>query len=447
VGGGIFADFSLAPSRLAWDAFGEKNGAATYEAMRRRIEKYRRMPPSPHEEYDIGCVLLSQPFFFGRSNWIPAPFDFAKNIVQGKTYDLTMGAGKELWAAVQERLQTSAVPAYAAERSVYGDPVLVKQRLGQGTFRLLVTDTYQKRCAVTGEKVLPVLQAAHIRPVSEGGGHRVDNGLLLRSDVHTLFDRGYVSVAPDFRVLVSARLKKDFDNGEHYYQYREREICTPSAATDRPRSCSWSGTGTKFSSGELGPSFDELEMLLSLDGPQPTESHLVPVSSFHHELSTGSDLNRRLHHPAADIVRVEDQAPGFKTEPGQKVGEEPLVLFEIVDGGAPARPRVHERKRADDVDQRDRGPGRILPMQVTGDPLPGTVFLLFALDAANPEPGDGRRAHQLGCCLDIVLHRLGRASAEGSDYGPPGSQLAKGRRVPGASRWGRITRSTRQIRA
>jgi putative restriction endonuclease len=236
VGGGIFAHFSIAPSRLAWDAFGEKNGAPTYEAMRERIEKYRRVPPSPHEEYEIGCILLTRPFFFARADWIPVPLDFAKNIVQGKTYDLTAGLGKELWASVEERLRISSVPAYAEARSVYGDPVLVKQRLGQGTFRLLVTDTYQKRCAVTGEKVLPVLQAAHIRPVSEGGGHRVDNGLLLRSDVHTLFDRGYVTVGPDFRVRVSSRLKKDFDNGEHYHQYRGQEIWTPRTATDRPGS-------------------------------------------------------------------------------------------------------------------------------------------------------------------------------------------------------------------
>src|SRR5207245_78783 len=41
-------------------------------------------------------------------------------------------------------------------------------------------------------EALPVLHAAHIRPVSEGGRHLVTNGLLLRSDVHALFDRGYV---------------------------------------------------------------------------------------------------------------------------------------------------------------------------------------------------------------------------------------------------------------
>jgi putative restriction endonuclease len=234
VGGGVFAHFSVAPSRLAWDAFGEKNGAPTYEVMRQRIERYRRVPPSPHEEWDIGCILVTQPFFFERSNWIPAPIDFGKNIVQGKTYDLTSGIGTQLWAAVHERLQASSVPAYAEQGSVYGDPILVKQRLGQGTFRLLITDIYQKRCSITGEKVLPVLQAAHIRPVSEGGGHRVDNGLLLRSDVHTLFDRGYLTVAPDLRVMVSSRLKKDFDNGEHYCQYQGREIWTPPAVTDRP---------------------------------------------------------------------------------------------------------------------------------------------------------------------------------------------------------------------
>ena len=43
---------------------------------------------------------------------------------------------------------------------------------------------------------LPVLEAAHIRPYAHGGEHRVDNGLLLRSDLHTLFDRGYVTVTP-----------------------------------------------------------------------------------------------------------------------------------------------------------------------------------------------------------------------------------------------------------
>src|SRR5436309_7385599 len=77
---------------------------------------------------------------------------------------------------------------------VYGDPRLVPQRLAQRAFQGVVLDAYRYRCAVTGDKIRPVLQAAHIRPLPQGGEHRLDNGLLLRSDVHTLFDRGYLGV-------------------------------------------------------------------------------------------------------------------------------------------------------------------------------------------------------------------------------------------------------------
>jgi putative restriction endonuclease len=112
----------------------------------------------------------------------------------------------------------------------------VRERLGQGTFRSLVTDAYERRCALTGEKILPVLQAAHIRPVTEGGKHRVDNGLLLRSDVHTLFDRGYLSVRPDHRLLVSSRLRQEFENGEFYYRLAGEPIRLPARPEDRPSS-------------------------------------------------------------------------------------------------------------------------------------------------------------------------------------------------------------------
>ena len=98
-----------------------------------------------------------------------------------------------------------------------GAPQLVRPRLGQGGFRLTVTDAYDRRCAVSGEKTLPILDAAHIRGYGEGGEHDTANGLLLRTDIHRLFDLGYVTVSEDHRFEVSHRLKADFDNGRHYY--------------------------------------------------------------------------------------------------------------------------------------------------------------------------------------------------------------------------------------
>lgn len=61
--------------------------------MHLRIERYRRVPPQPYADYQIGCILLEQPFFLDEHEWIPTPVDFARNIVQGHTYDLASGPG------------------------------------------------------------------------------------------------------------------------------------------------------------------------------------------------------------------------------------------------------------------------------------------------------------------------------------------------------------------
>ena len=95
---------------------------------------------------------------------------------------------------------------------------------------------YDRRCAITGSKIRPVLQAAHIRPVTDGGEHRLDNGLLLRSDVHTLFDHGYLGVDPRYRLHVSPRLREEFGNGEQFYERARHPIALPPRRADRPSS-------------------------------------------------------------------------------------------------------------------------------------------------------------------------------------------------------------------
>jgi putative restriction endonuclease len=201
--------------------------------MKRRLEKYRRAPVDLNSQ--IGCILLREPFFFDESQWIPVPEEFRLNIVQGKTFEADSPTAQLLWVQVRERLQLSRVWNEIAEPgAMYGDPVLTRRRLGQRTFQILVTDNYERRCAVTGEKALPVLDAAHILPVGKGGQHQIDNGLLLRTDVHRLFDKGYVTVTPDGRFLVSRRLKDDFDNGEPYMPFNDQRIWMPGDPARRP---------------------------------------------------------------------------------------------------------------------------------------------------------------------------------------------------------------------
>lgn len=236
VGGGLFGHASIVPISLAWDAFGERNGAASLDEMSARVARYRREPLDLRNDYSIGCRILEQPFFWPRDLWLPIADRWAPSIVVGKGFDTGEGDGRYLWDAVRERLAATVLAPSnpLLEVARYGDPRLVRPRLGQGTFRVAVTDSYSRRCAVTGERTLPVLDAAHIKAYGAGGDHEVSNGILLRSDIHKLFDRGYVTVDADHRFVVSPRLREDFQNGRHYYALAGQELALPKRSDHLP---------------------------------------------------------------------------------------------------------------------------------------------------------------------------------------------------------------------
>ncbi len=233
VGGGVFAYANVLPCSLAWEAFGEANGAITAGEMRKRIAGLRRVDSHGRHDFEIGCRILTQPFFFPESDWFSAP-NWKSNIMTYKTYSTENADGLQLWEAVQERLNRANAPDLTEVADRFGSPQLIRPRLGQGAFRVLVTDVYERRCAVTRERTLPALEAAHIRPYRHGGMHVEQNGLLLRRDIHTLFDRGYVTVAPDLRFEVSGRIKEEFENGRDYYRFHGCQINAPDDIDLRP---------------------------------------------------------------------------------------------------------------------------------------------------------------------------------------------------------------------
>lgn len=234
VGGGVFAYANALPCSLAWEAFGAANGATSAREMRERIARYRRADPNDRSDFQIGCRILTQPFFLEERDWIPVPPSWSPNIVSFKTYNTDTAEGLALWDAVNNRIGKSEIPGMAEPAARYGEPHLVRPRLGQGAFRVLVTDNYLRRCAITQERTLPALEAAHIRPYGEGGTHEAQNGLLLRRDLHSLFDACYVTVTPEFHFEVSRRIKEEFDNGRHYYALHGQKIWVPDEAAKRP---------------------------------------------------------------------------------------------------------------------------------------------------------------------------------------------------------------------
>lgn len=228
-GGGVFVTANTLPCSLAWEAFGPGNGVVSLSEMRVRQK-------DPRRDCVIGCRILAQPFFWDEPLWIPAPSSFSPNVVSFKTYDTATADGAQLWEAVQARREgvAAAERSFLDEQRRYGNPVLVRPRLGQGAFRVLVTEAYARRCAVTAEKTLPALEAAHIRPYAIGGDHAPANGILLRRDIHSLFDLGYVTITPDLRFEVSRRIREEYEDGRAYYALHGKQIALPVRAESRP---------------------------------------------------------------------------------------------------------------------------------------------------------------------------------------------------------------------
>jgi hypothetical protein len=73
----------------------------------------------------------------------------------------------------------------------------IRERRGQRPFRDALRKRYGDRCLVTGCEVLAVLEAAHIKPYRGEDDNHPENGLLLRADIHTLFDLDLIGIEPD----------------------------------------------------------------------------------------------------------------------------------------------------------------------------------------------------------------------------------------------------------
>jgi len=188
-----------------------------------------------------------QPVFFPSHLWFDVPESWASSIVRGKQYSTDDEEGLQLWNRLLDTAEaTSATaspvlvaredqaPFVAPDIARFGRPTLITPRLGQGAFRVAVTEAYGRQCAITNGKVLPALDAAHIKPYGEGGEHVKSNGILLRKDIHSVFDAGYVTIRDNYTFSVSKKVKEVFNNGEEYLRLHGATVRLPDRKADWP---------------------------------------------------------------------------------------------------------------------------------------------------------------------------------------------------------------------
>ena len=245
-GVGFFTNHIILPITVAWDIFKERNGTESFSDFSATIQRFRKNNRSNYEANpQVGCTVLTDPIFFKSEDWIPSPPDWKAPIVQGKSYDTTSHIGDALWEEVMQKLliyrTQSPTTNLSQSNLAFEEPAVYKNilssvRVGQGAFRVMITNAYARKCAISGEKTLPVLQAAHILPYASNGPNQTFNGLLLRSDLHTLFDSNYITVdATNLRVNVSKRIKEEFLNGKEYYRFHGEKLASlPKVIEDQP---------------------------------------------------------------------------------------------------------------------------------------------------------------------------------------------------------------------
>ena len=242
-GFGIYAGFVPMRVDTAWETFETKNGVQSRVEMWQRIGHYveKNRGVSVTRQHEIGCIVLTTPVFFEPDDVVRAPKDWGRYTQQGAGYDLDVGEGRRMWHECLERSQGRGSDALEYNLSLGSGTVefrerVARMRLGQGGFRAMVTRVYEGTCAISGDHTLPALEAAHIKAVEHGGAHEVGNGLLLRADIHRLFDAHLVTVTPDLEFLVSERLREEYQNGAAYYALEEQHaLYLPRDEALRPR--------------------------------------------------------------------------------------------------------------------------------------------------------------------------------------------------------------------
>lgn len=116
-----------------------------------------------------------------------------------------------------------------AERAKEKVARAVALRRGQPKFRRKLLNIYENSCAVTGTPFPPILEAAHIVPYMGEKTNHVTNGILLRADIHTLFDLGLLGINQNYEVVVSSSMKET-----EYETYNGRKIALPSNKAEWP---------------------------------------------------------------------------------------------------------------------------------------------------------------------------------------------------------------------
>lgn len=226
VGGwGRFVRYQNATVTAAWRAFGPANGVSSRAALLERLRRIAR-DPTLNADHEIGCIILDDPVLLPDEAFRTTAalgVDYPRTVQKFKYFERdSLPLGEE---EVADKAPFQLVPA--SDRTT--KETEVKDRAGQERFRREVREAYGYACAITGVAHVEALDAAHVQPHVGPASNHVQNGLLLRVDLHRLFDAGLLTVDQELRVQVSPLV-----TAAAYQALAGTRLRLPEAASARP---------------------------------------------------------------------------------------------------------------------------------------------------------------------------------------------------------------------
>lgn len=204
-GFGEFVEYKNMTAEQAWNEFGQRNGCIDKADFVKRIQQYIDKNSRKFgkidinvETYKIGCIILKNCEFWDEEffkNPKKYQIDFAKEVVKFK-YFKNNDPFQELEIIANDEF-------FPLDKTRDENKRLVNQRSGQGKFKGAILKAYENRCCISGETCPELLEAAHIQRYLDEQSNHIQNGILLRVDLHRLFDSGLLSITEDYEVVLS----------------------------------------------------------------------------------------------------------------------------------------------------------------------------------------------------------------------------------------------------
>jgi putative restriction endonuclease len=211
IGGyGQFVEYKNMSVNDAWNKYGFKNGCTSKQELIERLDKYKASNSSDERsvtDSEIGCIVLTNAVYYDDDKFLDLDnyeIDFSRFIVKIKYYN----ANDPLEIATQSTLKEFELLPTTIEKLKKSR--LVTERKGQGNFRAIITTAYSNKCCITSETTPELLEAAHIQPYFDENSNHVKNGLLLRVDLHKLYDNGLLYIDESFKIYISPEVKSEF---------------------------------------------------------------------------------------------------------------------------------------------------------------------------------------------------------------------------------------------